>query len=275
MYKYFLGYDRFDFYLDNADVKALRSALEPYCHNLTFDLRNMRYNPLYKAKCIALQPVSKFFVELGRYTLKNAITFQPSRIECACDVIAETSAEALALRGHFLQSVCMPRQRNPVQRRDGDHAIYFRPLCDAGEDVRGRNLVIYSDKPSKMRGTSRQAFGRPCAHFELRAQGSEATAAWGIVTPEDAATFDHRALWRSALRYYRMPHKTELGRRLAGAARASQISATALLARANRFLGQYQEDGQFVLQNAVLEYRDLVEQLERIDFDTWISEVCQ
>jgi hypothetical protein len=68
------------------------------------------------------------------------------------------------------------------------------------------NMVLYSDKPSKMKPDS-----GPCVHIEYRLRTFRVLRRLGILTFRDLIDFDHRQFWRERLQF-RVVDEEKLGR---------------------------------------------------------------
>lgn len=104
-------------------------------------------------------------------------------VELAADFPADTKRQAKTLQNAFDDLGFFARGQHDGS--DVGETIYFRQRSDVLPDGskrrrRGLNLVIYSDRPSKV-------FGSHCCHIELRATGAQVCARLGIGTVSELA----------------------------------------------------------------------------------------
>lgn len=112
---------------------------------------------------------------------------------------------------------------------------------------------MYADRPTKLSG---RYDGRPAAHVEFRFNGTNSIENIGIFSLGDLVAFDHSKFWQEKMRLFQWKSRTELGRWVA--AGKGQISGSMFRKYADDFETQYKVNGDFVLQNAVIDYRDIL-----------------
>jgi hypothetical protein len=79
---------------------------------------------------------------------------------------------------------------------------YFEHKAPSG---RRRQIVVYSDKPSKVFGAG------PCCHVEFRMEGARYLLSNRVRTVQDLLDLDHNAFWAENLRLFGPPKTREVG----------------------------------------------------------------
>ncbi|MBK6650138.1 MAG: hypothetical protein IPG42_10735 [Betaproteobacteria bacterium] len=132
-------------------------------------------------------------------------------------------------------------------------------------------LAVYHDRPSKLNVPQAKGNHNPCLHIELRVTGSDTLNALGIASIEDLIRFDHAAFWNEALRFHRMPRRTELGRFLPPATkRREDVGDAALRKRAREWTDSNRDEhGNFILHTALLGEQELVRRFPLVSIDEW------
>ena len=170
-----------------------------------------------------------------------------------------------ALRTTFLQALKVPHQRVLFYLCEG--TFYCGRRAENG-DRDGSVLVLYIDRSSKINNARPGGDAMKCFHVELRLSGKDALAKHGIRSLDDLISFDHERHWQTSLKLYMLPSKTELGRLLAACyGGRSDVSDTAYLKRANRWLAEHSLDGQFIMHNALKETPKLERHLAQMDWN--------
>ena len=150
---------------------------------------------------------------------------------------------------------------------------YFGRRTDENASKRSNVLVVYSDRPSKINNERPDENALPCLHIELRSTGSAALANHGVVSLEDLILFDHESFWNKNIRIYQLPNLTDLGRLLVKLSGSNKdISSTALRKKARKWMNDFRnDDGDFVMHNALQATPKLVIHLKTLPFIEWLD----
>ncbi len=254
------GYDKVILALDHAEVRGLRDAIQPHCRKFELIPELMPSNPVWKSKLEIYQPSNDLFPALLS-CLGATCRAMPTYAELAWDVICPDAGQASALQDWRLAHLHLLNNRQSVVRYKT--VWYYGRRSIPGQGKRGRVLAMYADKPCKLRGVKD---GKACAHMELRLTGSVALQDIGVFSVADLAALDHIGLWWGVVNFLKVPEKkTELGRILHNQP-GTAISGTALVNKANKFLGRYITEGRFVLENAIRDNKQLAQELKLIPF---------
>jgi hypothetical protein len=143
--------------------------------------------------------------EILRYLSGGFDAHVITRFDVALDLVTRTFGEAEALHNYIERRLVQPR-RSPSGVKRFKSTVYY-----ARASARN-NIVIYSDKPSKIDG-------RPCCHIEWRIGRGAAVRAAGVDSAADIVALDHRAFWAKRLVLRDLPAGgmlTRLGRQLRG-----------------------------------------------------------
>jgi len=206
------------------------------------------FGPRWGSRVDLFQPRTAA-LQLLHQSIKGRYVAELAYIEIALDMIAKDQAKADAIGAGVLRHCVRPYQRRDVCLR-GSIFYWASRLAPS-------NLVLYLDKPSKQAGARD---GSPCAHLEVRLRGSPALAQANLYGLPDVIGLDHLAFWERAVRLYSIRSYAELGRWLGTAA-----SGSALRKRAHAYLGDFAVNGTFILQNALLADRDVMQVLRPIE----------
>lgn len=260
------GYDKVILGLDHAEVRGLDAAIRPHCRKFVLMPELMSNNPLWKSILEIYQPSNDLFPALLS-CLGATCRAIPTYAELAWDVICPDARQATDVQNWRLAHLHLLNNRQTVKRYKT--VWYYGRRAMPGQGKRGRVLAMYADKPCKLRGVED---GEYCAHMELRLTGSVALQDIGVFSVGDLAALDHLGRWRGAVRFLKLPDKkTDLGRILHNQPQ-KEISRTALVNKANKFPDEYKTKGRFVLENAVLDNKQLAQKLELIPFDEVIGD---
>lgn len=260
------GFDRVTLWLDHADVQGLDDALRPHCYEYVLTPELMPNNPMWKCKLEIYQPskaaFTAFLLCLGT-KYRALVTY----VELAWDVTCRTARQAREVEKWRLAHIYLPYSRQRVKR--DKKSWYYKRRAEYMQGKRGYVLVMYADDGCKLWGV---AYGKHCAHMELRFTGSAAMGGIGIFSLSELLALDHVGLWRRAIRFLELPNtKRSLGRLLHNQPHL-EISDTALVNKANKLLNKHTKKGRFVLQNAIRKNKHLARKLTEIPFDDVIGD---
>lgn len=116
-------------------------------------------------------------------------------IELALDLTSHDRRAVDDLRQFIDRALTMPMRKRRRDDRPMSHPLYYFGTLYHDRREAKRNVVVYSDRPSKVNG-------RHCVHIEWRAKGAARLRDLGIQRPADLIGFDHRAFWQEHLRLY-------------------------------------------------------------------------
>jgi hypothetical protein len=262
-YRPVFGLDRVTFWLDRPVSEAEFKELEEHCTCLTVMTEQPKFHANRKCKLELFQPTRKC-LRLLRQILGAEINADPTYVELARDVTLPESIR-MELLSAFLGVVKVPNQRACFIKYEGTYYCGSRAE-NGGRD--GSVLVVYIDCPSKINNARPDADAMECFHVELRLSGKAALAKYGIRSLDDLINFEHKQHWPTSLKFYVLPSKTELGRLLAACSGGSaDVSDTAYLKRANRWLDKHSIDGQFIMHNALKATPRLERYLAKTDWN--------
>lgn len=264
------GFDLFKLWADRPELFITTKRIKKHCTDFKAILGQMPYNANWKLQVELFQPTIKclelFKAELGS-EVRTLITY----VEFACDVPAATKEQAKWWQKNFIGSAKMMYQRQNVIRCKGTD--YYGRRTDENSSKRSNVLAVYSDRPSKINNERPDENALPCLHIEHRATGSAALVNHGVVSLEDLILFDHESFWNKNIRIYQLPNLTDLGRLLVKLSGSNKdISSTALRKKARKWMNDFRnDDGDFVMHNALLATPKLVIHLKTLPFNEWLD----
>lgn len=239
------GFDRIKIATDRAVLPEPIDKLNFLCAGgADFDVRNLKFNPAWKATLDLRQPAPEAISELRSGYLADQVGAMITYIEVAWDIIFKTQRQAREFQTWLLERLSLCYQRGAIHVFEC--TVYFSRRAGATSGKRGVVGVTYCDRPSKIVSPH---FERPCVHVEIRLTGSDVAARAGIASVSDLVHFDHAEFWKRAIRLHECPPPTRLGRLLGGHDMPS-VSGTALRKRAHKFVEGCSLDGQFFMHNA-------------------------
>jgi hypothetical protein len=158
-------------------------ALRAQCGSVRVFSETLRNRPDLKRRYLIQQPSAGALAFLRQ---EASYVHLINRVDAALDLIVADASAAHQLDTFFL--------RHKVQRWHGQRRMraYEGTTYISRDRWTARNLVQYSDMPSKITGS-------PCCHLELRLMGAEACRRAGIEFLEDLLDLDHRKLWSKEL----------------------------------------------------------------------------
>ena len=260
------GVDRIKTWLNHPELPIKPSRLKRHCTDVKVTLGQMPYNANWKLQVELFQPTIKC-LELLKAGIGSDVRILINYAEIACDIPATSKKQAKWGQKQFIGSAKMLYQRQNVIRYEGTDYFGRR------ESKRGNVLAVYADRPSKINNAKPAANAKPCLHIECRVRGSTALANHGVVSLQDLILFDHESFWDKNIRIYQLPNLTNLGRLLGKINGSnSDISSTALRKRATKWMNDFRnDDGDFVMHNALLATPKLVSQLNVLPFNEWLD----
>ncbi len=289
------GFDIVTLWLDRPELPMPERRLWPHCSSVDITC----YQPKYQANrklLVRLHQPTAGCLKVLRSGIGREVGVAITSAEIARDVTLWPTSTVPSLQDAFLGSVRVPYQRDPVVEHKGTW-YYGRRTSNAKaqeddqeppdlndtstavveHEKKGRRqghvLAVYADKPSKQNNARPDETEPPCLHIEWRASGKAALEHLGIRALDDLLCFDFDRHWDARIRLHSMPTKTALGRLLAKVNCGSEDSSgTAYRKRANRWLANYEINGQFVLHNALQDERALGRKLTRITWNEWLQE---
>lgn len=264
------GFDRYTFWIDRPELSITQKRIKKHCTDFKAILGQMPYNANWKLQVELFQPTIKC-LELFKAGLGSDVRALINYVEFACDVPVTTKKQAKWWQKNFIGSAKMMYQRQNVTRCEGTD--YYGRRTDKNASKRSNVLAVYSDRPSKINNERPDENALHCLHVELRATGSAVLANHGVVSLEDLALFDHESFWNKNIRIYQLPNLTDLGRLLVKLSGSNKhISSTALRKKARKWMNDFRnDDGDFVMHNALLATPKLAEQLNTLTFNEWLD----
>ena len=265
------GFDRAEIWLDRSEYPGQLAVLQAHCRAVKSIVGDVPYNPRWKSHLEIFQPTLDCLKQL-KADLGTTVATHIAYVEVAVDLIPSTSETTNKLEGAFLRAAVPKHHRREAKRVEGT-TWYFESRLNAKGQRRAHVLVVYADKPSKLKNRRHWNKTRPCLHIEMRISGADALQRAGIHAIDDLIQFRHSGFWKNHIDLYRLPNKTQLGQ-LIGAMQGKRhkVSDTALVKRANQWLQQNtdEEADQFVLHNAVRGKRRRAFDAHRVSFKQWL-----
>lgn len=273
-YSIIYAFDRIKSCLNRPELPIKLSRLKRHCTDVKVTLGQMSYNANWKLQVELFQPTIKC-LELFKTGLGSDVRTLINYVEFACDVPATGKDQAKYLQKQFIGSVKMLYQKQAVERFKV--ADYYGRRADKNTSKRRNVLAVYSDRPSKINNARPDKNALPCLHIELRTCGSKALANHGVVSLQDLILFDHEPFWNKNIRIYQLPNLTNLGRLLGKSVGLNNnISTTALRKRATKWMNDFRnDDGDFVMHNALLTTPKLARHLNELSFNEWLAASLQ
>lgn len=289
------GFDVLTLWLDRPELPLSARDLWPHCSSVDIEC----YQPKFQANrklLVRLHQPTADCLKVLRSGIGREVGVAITYVEIARDVVLRPTFTVPELQAAFLGSARVPYQRDSVLEHKGTWYYGRRASNASGQDdnheqpgaddamtavhdlkKKGRRLghvlAVYADRPSKLNNAQPDETARPCLHIEWRASGKAALENLGIRALDDLMQFDFDRHWEVHLRLLSLPKKTALGRLLANASGGSPDSSnTAFLKRANRWIANYEINGQFILHNALRHERELARRLQPLSWDEWLQE---
>lgn len=264
------GFDRYELWIDRPELPITQNIIRKHCANIKVNLGQMVFNANWKLQVGIFQPKNICHAYLGA-ALGSDVRVLINYVEFSCDIPANSAKRAKWLHRNFIGSAKMLNQRQKVFQHKGTD--YYGRRANENDSKRSNVLAVYSDRPSKINNREIEKNALNCLHIEYRVTGSAALARQGVVSLEDLTLFDHESFWSKNIRIYQLPSLTELGQ-LIGKINSinNDISSTALRKRANKWKDKFRnDDGDFVMHNALLETPKLIRYLKIIPFTEWLN----
>lgn len=250
-----VGFDRITLWVNHPKPKIPRSIRNRLGRKVTIKTRSVTYHAYWQTEIRIHQPYVDGLrgltrVLCGKYATK--ITYA----EIAIDWIAASRDDAAQLQQYILQHFYLKHSRYAVKFEKS--TAYYGPRASETHGKFHRNFVIYADKFSKL------ARGKklPCCHLEYRF-GSPKLKCIGLFTIGDCAAFDFHGFWPRHLNLVRISSKKNLGRILEP--ENQDVSGASFRQRADVFLKVHAYQGGFILQDCILQRREIMPILEPID----------
>ena len=256
------GYDRITVWFDHSDPDIPRKKLESLClGDVIPKLGSAPFQQHWKSKVTLFQPQPEALLVLSEWLRNSQYQTRLSEIEIACDFITKRKKHATQMLAWLLGHLYLRYHRTRVIC---SHKVifYFHRRHDSRGHKTGKVFVLYADKKSKLPGST---YGCRCCHIECRLFDNQHLEPLGLYTVDDLIEFDHLAFWTDTVQFARWSSKADLGRKIYPG--TPNVSGAALRQHANNFIAEYRVEGAFVLQNALLEDRSLLEITEPIDTD--------
>lgn len=256
------GYDRVRVLIDHPTLPGPVNRLRRACGGtLEVVPGRLKFNPVWQCTVDLHQPSMLALDIFIEQCLSSQVSAMVTYAEIAHDLIFKHQAAATDYEAFLLERLVVRYQRDFVNRYAA--TSYYNSRTDAASGKRGRVVVAYADRPTKLHTPN---FGHPCAHLECRITGSAKLAAVGLASVGDLRNFDFGSFWRSTLSLYDLPKKTEIGK-LIGGPGGDEVSGTALRKRGQRFLDASSIQGQFYMHNAVRQEPFLLRKLVGLSND--------
>jgi len=176
-------------WLTERPTKSQLRGMRSYCGMLKCRRSPMKYQPRWRCRLALHQPTETALHLLGEMIGGGCLI---TYVEFALDLVPTEYEMLDALRAFVDHTMTIPvargRQSQDVLAslpKDVGRTLYFR------RRVATRNVVVYSDRPSKM-------LHQPCVHVEFRMRSTQLRKL-GISGPGDLLAFDHREFWRQRL----------------------------------------------------------------------------
>jgi hypothetical protein len=258
--------DRVKAWTNRPELPITQRCLKRHCTDVKVTLGQMLYNANWKLQVELFQPTNKCLTLL-KEALGSDVRALINYAEIACDIPANSKEQSQDWQKKFIGSAKMLHQRQEVVRYEGTDYFGRR------ESKRGNVLAVYADRPSKINNAKPAANAKPCLHIECRIRGSTALANRGVVSLQDLILFDHESFWDKNIRIYQLPNLTDLGRLLGKSIGLNNnISSNALRKRATKWMNDFRnDDGDFVMHNALLATRKLTRHLKTLPFNEWLD----
>lgn len=182
--------------------------------------------------------------------------------EFALDFIAHSDEGSDRVKAGLLECLAPSSFRSDVQLNEG--SAYFARRADLKGIKSKRNLVIYSDLPSKFRSGVKNH----CCHVEWRFSAL-ALEKLGLRSAEDLHMFKMSKFWMNHLPLRKLPSKTELGLLVYENSKPEGRPVGERMARkiTEQFRNKYSKNGMFILKNALLDHDYLKGKLTKISMD--------
>ena len=232
----------------------------------------MRYQARWKLRVRISQPTT-LCLQILHESLGRDISCLITYGEIANDMPCIYAEDAQVWGKWFLSAAQVRYQRQTVVPVE---SCWYWGRRSAGASRHGNVLAMYCDKPSKINNARPSISATPCHHFEWRASGSDTLSRLGIVSIEDLIHFNHGKFWDKHLRLYELPNLTDLGRILARVEGASSdVNPGSLRKRARRWIARHTEEGNFVIQNALLKTPLVRKHLKTVSLSEWRRTVSE
>lgn len=240
-------------------------------------LPNIEYLKKHCLGDVVIQPASNRFEEAYPFQItlfqprKRAIQLLSENLagsmkilsaEIALDFIAHSEGESDRIKAGLLECLAPSYFKSGVQLKNG--SAYFARRGDSKGDKSTRNLVIYSDRPSKFWN----GVENTCCHVEWRFTAS-ALEKLGLRSAEDLHMFKMSKFWMNHLPLRKLPSKTELGLLVYENSKPEGRPVGERMARkiTEQFRNKYSKNGMFILKNALLDHDYLKGKLTKISMD--------
>lgn len=243
------GFDRQDYLLNNSQPDLDMARLRRHCRLCNLHDHKDDFHPIWTTELRVFQP-DPVFPRVLKEVVASRYMLQLQYIEAACDFITKSTEKSNAMLDLLIEHVLLNHSRRPILK---DHDVFYW----AGRKA-GVNIAAYADKPSKIHSPWA---GRSCAHMELRIQGPQALARFGLFGVEDLLRFNHLAAWNQVTSFAYVPSKTAMGHVLRDG--EGVADDTALRASAG-YMKQCAVEGRESLHNAVVANRKVRKVLQMI-----------
>ena len=246
-----MGFDRVSFVMDHPSPDIRLPLIGRHCNSITLKpCEPQKYHPMWQSHVDLFQPSAQALNLICQF-IGNRYRVSLNYAEIAIDFLTETSGDAAEVHRFMLEHMTVPYLRHDVTHMGG--TAYFAPRSMSSGTATPHNVVIYSDRPSKLRSVAYLC--QPCCHLEHRLVGLAEMENHGFFSLTDCAQFDHEAFWHKNLHLSQLPAKVDLGRWLDP--ENSNVSGTALRKRADKFLDAYRYNGTLILQDCLHDNGDL------------------